>query len=206
MPFIPAVDCVKVVLHLRWNSQQVKNTLWFKNTPGGSYTNAQRVSLIANLAAWWTNFLRIDLSNELSLTAIEAINQENANAPSTLSVLSPAVPGSFSGASVSLNVAITASLRSNLRGRSYRGRNYVPGLLQTNMIDRGTFAVGMCSNIAASYAKLFDPAAFPADIAVIASHFTNKLPRLVATLTPITAIIVETLADSMRRRLIGRGN
>ena len=205
MAFIPALDCVKVALHFLWNSQQCINTLWYQNIAPGSYTAQQRIDLTTELLAWWNNHAKLNLSADISLQAIEVINQESASAPSTLTVYSPVIPG-VGSASTPLNVALCISFRTALRGRNFRGRNYVGGVPIAAMVDRGTFAVSNVGSIATACFKLSDPAIITKGFQKIASHFVNKLPRPTALLTSVNAVVGETLADSSRRRLIGRGN
>jgi hypothetical protein len=202
--FIPAVDAVKVNLHQTWNNQKIINTLWFKNTAAGSYTGTQRSDLGTEIVAWYNTYMKNQLGAAVSLNSIEIINQEAQNAPSLIATVVPAISG-VNGQTHPLNVALVGSWRTNNRGRSYRGRYYTPGIPVSVRVDDGTITTTFAGQLATTLAKLFDPAVITKGILVVASHYFNLNPRITAALTPITAVIVETLLDSTRRRLIGRG-
>lgn len=204
MAFIPTPNGVKVVLHMTWNSQQVKNTLWFHKSVLAPYTAAERATLITDLTTWWNNHQKTSISSAVALNAIEVINQDSQSSPSTLTVFTPPIAGT-GGAAVPLNVSLTASLRTSLRGRNFRGRIFMPGLQTGNLVDQGTYSVAGASGIATTVGKLLDPLVITNSILAVASHFFNKAPRAQGVMNDVTAIVVETLLDSMRRRLIGRG-
>jgi hypothetical protein len=204
--FIPAVDCVKVVLHYSWAGQNLINTLWYKNAVAGAFTSAQRGQLIDLLKGHWDTDLKPRIVSGVSLQAIEAINQENASAPSSIVSYPGGDPGTAAGDPFALNTALVGSWRTNQRGRSYRGRFYTPGITVQARNGDGAVTALFAGQVASALATFFGSDVAIVGIQSIVSHFANKLPRVTALVTPITAVIVETLLDSARRRLIGRGS
>lgn len=204
MAFIPIPNAVKVVLHQVWNGQSVKNIIWFHKPVLAPYTQAERATLITDLTTWWNNHQKTSVSSTLALQAIEVINQDTSSSPSSMTVFNPPLQGT-GGPAVPLNVALTASLRTSQRGRNFRGRIYVGGLQSGNLADLGTYTTAGAAGLATTVAKLIDPLVITNSVLAVASHFFNKQPRAQGVLNDVTAVIVETLLDSMRRRLIGRG-
>jgi hypothetical protein len=102
---------------------------------------------------------------------------------------------------------MAVSFRSALSGRSFRGRNYIPCLTNSqvtgNLID-----VSWQGDIINAYAELlFGGGALPAGwVWVVVSRFTNNLPRVTGIFSEVFSVLVtDTIVDSQRRRLPGRG-
>lgn len=204
MAFIPTAGHVRCSMEMLWNNQQVINTLWFKSASGAAWTLAERVQLGLDLETWWVNHQRTSISSAVVLRQIGIVNQDTASSPGTIRVLGTPSPGT-GGAAAPLNVSLTASFRTELRGRSFRGRIYIPGLQTGALVDQGTYTVAGAAGIATTVGKLLDTLLMSGAILSVVSHFANNQARSAGLSTPVTAIVVETLLDSMRRRLIGRG-
>jgi len=109
------------------------------------------------------------------------------------------------------NVAVTVSFRTGLSGRFARGRNYVSGLSEDAVV-LNTVDSAVLADIQAGYEALQDVASDNTSTWVVVSRFSGvdgdgvPIPRVEGVTTPITAvIIVDSIIDSQRRRLPGRG-
>jgi hypothetical protein len=115
-------------------------------------------------------------------------------------------PGSLGDPALPNNVTVAASLRSNLTGRSARGRWYWQGLTEPQ-VTGNAIAAGVLTSIDAALTNLqssIDGAGFAW---VIVSFFTNNAPRVGGPVyfTVVDIVFVDDVVDSQRRRLPGRG-
>jgi len=100
------------------------------------------------------------------------------------------------------------SLRTGIRGRSFRGRNYVSGIPTAQVTENvmlGTFL----DAIEAAYEELLPGGAHDPSPAqwVVVSRVFNKLPRTVGIATPIVNVLfTDNVIDDQRRRKPGVGN
>lgn len=204
MPFVPAANTLQAELRYNYGSSLAENVLYFQGSAG--VTVALATTLGNNLIGWWnTNFkarmptqvvLRevyvTDLTTQTSFTV-----SVTTGLPSAGTALQDPLP---------FNCALCVSLRTANRGRSGRGRNYVLGLLETE-VSANTVASTTVSPTLTAYGLLVGAGTFtPGLQLVIVSRFTNKLPRANALVQPVTnAVILDSVVDSQRRRLPGRG-
>jgi len=203
--FIPAVDSAKLILHMRWLNQEVKNVTYWKSVSPGGFTSTTRASLAQAMVDWWNTYFKLQVAPQVGLYAVEVINQENQNAPSHLLSVAPASQGTSATGGIALNSTVAVSFRTALRGRNFRGRWYVAGVPDVARFDSGSVSTAYSGSLLSAFTQLLNASLFPMGTLVIASKYFNKVARSTALLTPVTAIIVENLLDSMRRRLIGRG-
>lgn len=205
VPFIPFVGGVKCHLTYNWQNQRVMNTIWFLNVAAAIPTSTQRSNLATALHTWWTTQMKTNIAVDVALAQIDVVDQATSSSPATTLVISPPEAG-LSAGSTALNVSLALSLRTDFRGRNHRGRFYVAGLIQGNLLNPGTFSTAGVTALQGALAWLMTPANVANFTWVVASHFLNKVARSNATADPITAVAGDTLLDSQRRRLIGRGS
>jgi hypothetical protein len=129
----------------------------------------------------------------------------------TIPAPAPAPAGARSAAALPNNVCLTVSFRTTARGRSFRGRNYISGLAEDqvvlNTVDSGTL-----TDIRDGYQDLMSIAGAATVDWVVVSRFSgvdpdgDPVPRLSGLSTEISAVlIVDAIIDSQRRRLPTRG-
>ena len=204
MAFVPALNTAKVVLEYTWSSQAVVQTFWMQYSASPSAADLQTIA-----DHFRNNFnasMVTSQATSISLVRVTATRQDNANDIQAVSTPASPVPGTGSGDSVPLNAAWVFSYRTALRGRSYRGRGYQPGLLNSILTSPGIGNSAILTAIAANYVQWLITSVPAGWTWVVASHFHNKAPRASAVLTPIISVVVDTLLDSQRRRLVGRGS
>jgi hypothetical protein len=202
--FVPTNYAVKARLHFLWQNQKTENGLWFMNNAVANWTGAERLQLADDLKTWWDTQMKTNIPADVALSAIEVINQESNSAPSSMRVYTPPSPGLSAGSSA-LNVTLALSARSDQRGRSYRGRFYVNGIIAGNMVNPGTLSTAGVSALVSALAWLMTPGNIHSKIWAVVSHFANHVARAGGFPSTITAVTADTLLDSQRRRLIGRG-
>lgn len=210
MAFIPVPNTAQIRLEGRLDNQQTINDLYFFQD--GGFTELELANLTANVFSWWNTSI-VTLLNE-GFSSLRA-SARDLTSPTGLSFETAlgAAAGSVTGEAAPNNVAPAVSFRTGLAGRSFRGRNYVPGISNSDVVGNNIDA-GWRDDILTGYSLLLPggtvlPAGF---IWVVVSRFSGvdvdgaPVPRLEGIVTTITAVIfTDTIVDSQRRRLPGRG-
>lgn len=202
MAFVPTPGAVRTDIQFTQAGQQIHNVLWFSRD--STWTQAEREALNTAISGWW-NINKSYFSSSIGLAQITTVNQESQNAPSSQLIVSPVVYGTTSGGSLPANVACCATLRTALRGRSYRGRVYLTGMPKGNQYDEVSFTTTFLANVVTILQALKTAIEALGAVWVIVSKVQNKIHLANGVKTPITAISVDQYIDSQRRRLGLRG-
>lgn len=203
MGFIPTVGAVRVDIQCIDAGQQIHNVIWA--TREAAWTDVERAALASAIETWWTTSIAPLLRGACLLTQITVVNQDTQNAPSTVRVVNPQISGTDSGADAPLHMACCATLRTELRGRNYRGRFYLGGIGGSKLLDQIKFTTTFVSNVITAMTALKTVIDGLGAIWVVVSHYLNKTARANGVKTPITAVSVDQYVDSQRRRLGLRG-
>jgi hypothetical protein len=139
------------------------------------------------------------------LTNVTVTDLTTATGAQSVFTFPPNTQGGLPGVACPSNVALAISNRTALRGRSYRGRNYVPGgssFTTTQSAVSGAYANAWLATLAVVDSIVTGVGGWP----VIISRFTGGMPRPVAIITALVYRgLVNYVTDSQRRRLPGRG-
>jgi len=204
MAFVPVPGVIMVELRYTYLEEQCENTLYFRLQP--SVADTSLLALGNAVLLWWNAEVRPYLSNQLTLREIYLTDLTTATSEAyTLVPPTPLPVGGDTAAALPGNVSLAVSFRTGARGRSYRGRNYIVGLVEpavTGNAVSNDFANGMQD----AYSELL-ASPFADDYEwVVASRFTANAPRTTGIATPVTSVtVVDPYVDSQRRRLRGRG-
>lgn len=183
--------------------QEIQNTLYFEKA--GGYIMADLLDLAAVVRSWYfTNVMPI-LSNDYVFREITAQDISAEAGEIAFNTAGTGTAGGNTAPSLPGSVAIAVSFRTGLAGRSYRGRNYLSGLVEAG-VTGNTLADVTRTAITTAYAELLDVLSDTDFVWGVVSRVTAGLPRPVGIITAITSvIIVDAFVDSQRRRLSGRG-
>lgn len=184
-----------------------ENTLWFKYLAIGDLSEAILSDLGQGLALWWADNLVSVVSDEVTLARVEVTDMTSSISSSGLFVAG--IDGENVANISPANVSMCTSFRTELRGRSFRGRNYFYGLTESGV--NGDFVeLSTASIILGAYLVLQD--AIDAHVGgstwqwVVASKFSEGLPRETGLTTPVTTVLqIDNIIDDMGKRLLGRG-
>lgn len=204
MPFVPVPNTVQVEVIWELDGQRVENVHYyeFSTTP----TESDIGSLLAAVRAFIESELMPLLSSTLKLvevigtllTAIDSISLSN--------VVSPPVAGGNSTQQLPNNVTYTITKKTAQRGRSFRGRNYVPGLTE-DAVNLNAINPTFRNDLLDVWEGLRLVAAEDGWTMVVVSRISGGVERVSGVTTPVTAIsTADPTVDSQRRRLPGRGN
>lgn len=202
-PFVEFPSGVQSNVRFLWNGQQCENVFHFDRGEAafGDVTSQIGAAIVDD---WWA-VLRDVVSNDCSLVEIYHVDLASQTGPvaTTGAGLTPA--GGVLTDSVPNNVTFSVCLRTNKRGRSFRGRSYVVGLAAGNVVVNEVPAPARAT-IVEAYEALRTISLTNGIPLCVASRFSLGAPRTVGILTPITEIaLVDNFVDSQRRRLPGRG-
>jgi hypothetical protein len=202
MAFQAAPSIVQTTIEGRQDNQLTINDLfWFAS---GTITPTSVSTLLTGLFNWVNTTLSPLLSRDLSFTRIRAVDLSSATGLAQEQAI-----GAVGGVDVEAapnNVAACVSLRTAQRGRSGRGRNFVPGI-PNSVITLNTLDPTFITDLVSAYSTLIGAGAFVAGWElVVLSRVTGGVPRAVGIGIPVTdAIMVGNSVRSMRSREIGHG-
>lgn len=114
--------------------------------------------------------------------------------------------GSVTGTGLPLNAAIVTTERTQLRGRSYRGRMYLSGLTTTQMNGENAVNTTFLTTLLGWWTALIAQFSPNNLVWVVASKQHNKVVTDPAVTTVVTSVTIDPYIDSQRRRLFGRGS
>lgn len=211
MPFVPVLNTVLAEMRMSLDGQQVENTLWFE--AAAAPTPADMTSLADLLINWWVANYAPQASVNLQL--VEVVISDQTTATSAQVSMAPEEPalGTIVSDALPNNVSLTVSFRTALRGRSFRGRNYVVGIPESAAALShlgGAYVAGWVVAYETLLSLIDTDGTFDW---VVVSKFSgvdvngDPIPRVAGVTTPVTnVVVVDDVVDSQRRRLPGRGN
>jgi hypothetical protein len=205
MPFVPVANVFMAEVRMLAAGQQIENTLYFRPDPTGAATSM--ADLGADLLLWWNNDYAPAIPADITLREIHITDLSSATSGvHTQPAPTPAPAGDRVSALLPNNATLCVSFRTALRGRSFRGRNYLAGLGEVD-VTLSTVSAGLQGDVLAAYNALLATPITDNWIWVVVSRFSGGAPRPSGVVTEVTSVvIVDPVVDSQRRRLPGRGN
>lgn len=211
MPFIPVANTFLAEIRMLCAGQQIENTLYFR--PQVESDDPSLAALGAHLLVWWNNFYAVAIPTAVSLREIHITDLTTAtSAVHTQPAPAPAPTGDRPTAVLPNQDTLAISFRTALRGRSFRGRNYLAALAEGDVTESTVNAAVQVDALAAYNNLLTGP--IVADFEwVVVSRYSGvdaagkPIPRAAGIATPVVSVvIVDPIVDSQNRRLPGRGN
>lgn len=119
-----------------------------------------------------------------------------------------AVVGNDAGQALPPQNAVVMTLYTSQKGRSYRGRVYLPGVSE-NAWDGSAMPGAILTNyltIPTNLGNIFGPTGSNANWQlVVISRYLNKIKRGTPVGTAVTSIVIDPIIRSQRRRVLGVG-
>lgn len=204
MAFVPAPQTIQAEMRFLWSTQRVENVLYFQGSGGVTTTLMQ--TLGNNLIGWWNTNRKPTASTQLQLVEVYLTDLTTETSPTVSVVTGLPSAGANAAESMPFNVSLCMSFRTNGRGRASRGRNYLLGLTEGDTVGN-TVASTFTSPALTAYNALIGAGTFTPGLqwCVVSRQF-HGVDRATALVQPITSVLfVDTVVDSQRRRLPGRG-
>jgi hypothetical protein len=215
MPFVPVTDTVAIDVIYDWDGQIVENTLYYKMASPSDAAIAAQVDVVTayirdTIMPLLTQLISLVRVVGTLLDAVDAFTVTNTtDLPQAGSILTGTAK-SFPG-----NVTMAVSFRTAAAGRSGRGRNYVPGLVDLrdgNSLLDDVYA----GEVVDAWAGLRTLGSEDGWSQVVVSRFSGftivdgkkvPTPRVAGVTHVVTStILTDRTLDSQRRRLPGRGS
>jgi hypothetical protein len=204
MPFVPFPNTVQVEAIYEWNGQVVENTFYIESTAAWSESGIEDILDLVRIEIE-QNLLPL-LSSAIALVRLVGTLLDAVDSIAVTLNVSPPVSGGIAAESLPNNASYTITFLTSQRGRSFRGRNYVPGLT-IDSVASNTIAPATRTGLLDFYTGLRAAILESNYTMVVASRISNGVPRAVGVTTPITGFTTfDTVVDSQRRRLPGRGS
>lgn len=201
--FVPFVNCAEVVIRGLMADQEVLLTLGAFSPDGWDF--AHLGELADQIANWCTENLLPVLVDDLTINEVVATDLTTNTGPQAVSIVGLPASGGVVGIPVTNNTAFVMSFKTAARGRSFRGRNYVPSVRSDRMTDSSNFNDSVVNEMNSVYNEL--PSFFEAVSAshVVLSRFSGGVPRTTGVSTEVMQYIGRHPVGSQRRRVTGRG-
>lgn len=201
MPFVPVPSAAMIELFWRQDNQRLENTLYFRQAD--SYDAAELLTLATEVLAWATSEIIPNVSNQVTLVGIKATSLESDSAPAI--ELPAAVVGAHTFPALPNNVTVALKFLTAGRGRSARGRNYIVGLTENDILNNTINSVVLQAWVDA-YAELLTIGTITQGAWSVVSRFENGVERNPGIAQLVTGVAAtDATVDSQRRRLPGRG-
>lgn len=200
MAFQETVD--GAMIRLNWNDSfqgNWSNTLWCSKS---FFTSTDQGDLADELVSRLNNTLLDPLASSVTLTNVIVVDGRTEGAPQ---VIRPSgATGNTGGDSVPLNLAVCITLRTPLRGRSYRGRVYIAGWTEGDMAGNGWSPATVNSALDIVSAVIDGAAQVGWQLGVRSGQLNNVL-RAQAVVTPVINHLSRSGVVTTQRRRVRRG-
>lgn len=204
MPFIPVPGAAFCAVIWRLDGQSLQTCLDV-TVETETVENMQNAAIA--LFGGMIEFVLPQLSADIQLESSVAAGLETESSPIGVHVPITAQFGAVSASSLPNNVAYSVSKFTGLRGRSFRGRLFLPGIPENVRETPSTVTAAYRSNIATAFDGLLAHMISEGFPPVVVSRFTDNAPRTTGLATPVIQLApVDSVLDSQRRRLPGRGS
>lgn len=205
MGFVPVPNTVQVEVVYELDSQVVENVLYFEMTSAPTLTEVN--ALLDEIRAAIVDQLLPLLHNSIQLVRLVGTLLTEIDSFGSILTVVPAVPGGNStSTSLPNNATFAVQFATALRGRSFRGRNYVPGIPATARGTPNLLTSAFRDDILDAYQTICQAPASDGWTHVVVSRSSGGVDRAEGVTTPVTAYTAADLTlDSQRRRLPGRG-
>jgi len=203
LPFIPFANCAEVVIRSVFSSQAIYLTFGVQKV--GAFAGTD-LSDIADIVADHTITDLLPHQHAL-LTTNDVKVTDLTTQFSPIFVGGTGLPLAGSGATspATTNTALVVSFKTDKRGRAFRGRNYIAGLLAAELATADEWGATIVADMVSYYNGMFGDLGAAGFTAVVLSRQENGVRRTVGEPTQITAVLGRTAIGTQRRRVIGHG-
>lgn len=203
MAFIPLTGGYRWSAVYDFAGEACQNSVWFLGPLG---TVATVAALNGAMLDNWSGHVMPLLNPLVRLDSSVAVSWDTDVSPFDVLVPPGLVVGGQVGPCEANNVAFCLSLRTAYRGRSFRGRVYLPGISTNILADTNHVSPEFAGLAQEQLYEAFVSLAPEGFTPIVASFRFGGAPRAAGVGTEVINVIAtDTVLDSMRRRLPGRG-
>jgi len=208
MAFIPVENTAKVALLFQQYGQKLVQTLWFNKA--SDWTSEDLNDLATAVNSWVVDELLPLMVNNVSFIGSTAVDMSAAGSEGVELLEGTPVAGSGGSQGLPSNVTAAIKFLTGLTGRSNRGRNFIVGIPREATTGDNINGASAAEFVSAYEALASYLTGLTADH-VVASLYSgvdgdgHPIPRSAGVVHAVTSYAMDLALDSMRRRLIGRG-
>lgn len=200
MVYVPASNTLKVEMRGTLNGKEIETTQYFKFP---SFITGSTVDELFDY--YETEFMPALLAEQSAALLIDelyATDLTTSSSPTYSRTFSPGRQGVLSSPAMPGNVPFCVSFRTDGRGRSARGRNYVPGICESQ-VTGNLLGLTTVSALVAAYELLLPSVPLPAGLIwSVVSTVLDGAPRATALVQDILDVLATDITvDSQRGRL-----
>ena len=141
--------------------------------------------------------IKADLADSVALVELVGTDMRTQGAIQRTKIVG--ISGTNVGDMAAQGAALVATLRTGLRGRSYRGRFYLAGLADTLLVD-GEWLIAAAQNLSDFISSVLAIADIFGWDLVVLSRWLDQIEREVALGQEVIEILVRSLAPGSQRR------
>jgi hypothetical protein len=213
-PLPPVPNTVRIRVSQTLGDDLNLDNIWYATyDPAAVPLSAASVLALANafFTSWHTNVMAAQCT-ALTLNSVTVTDLQTLTAFEETSTAGP-VTGANAGAPVTAGACMVVSLRTALRGRSFRGRTYLAAFPASEVLTPQTWqaaAVTAADNGVVGVETDMETFATPLEHAVVSyysgtdhtipGHRPKPIRRVTPIATEITAVAADTRIGSQRRR------
>lgn len=205
MAFVPVINTMMVEIRYTLFGQHIENRIMVDN---GVTVDADALEAVAiDVWNWAETTLLPDLSDELLLNAVVATDLSASDGPQFTYAPDATTNGSVTGSMLPNEVAFCVSLHSTSRGRSARGRMFLPAIPVSSTSDANNLSTVAAEALVSDVQTLLNTLTTGTRLPIIVSYISDGAPRPGGPVKyPIvSAVATDTLLDSQKRRKPGVG-
>lgn len=199
MAFVPIPLCIQLRVQAELSGEPIENT-FHALAVEAPYTAAGATALATAVRDAWQASMMPPLSTAYLALQVRALGQASASDFSVTVPFTGGPTGSNATGPLPANNAYVITHRTANRGRSFRGRTYVAGLVEGE--TSGNFVTQAWANAVLGGLNAVRTAITTAGyVMVVASRYANNAPRVQGITTAITGFNLRNLrVDSQRGR------
>jgi len=197
--FVPALNCAALVLDMLVNGHSVSTGAFINNAVSWTIDTLDELcnTAVSNFVA----FVLPNLASNLSLIGAKATDITSETGP--VGNFNPGTPptGGDSAPSTSNNCAACIKVETGNRGRSYRGRNFMPGL-PTDEVEGNLIDIDWLDDLITTYGSYMNSMNGDGMTPVVLSRVSDGVARPEAIQTPVLSYTAtNNLVTSQRDRV-----
>jgi len=200
MPFIPfPTGSMESTILYEWNGVPVINTMGWRTNDESAADVSDGTNISDNIASWLTSSVLPNVCSSLICLSVKTVDLTSATGWTWTTDVG--VAGGVSTESVPNNCALVVTLETGLRGRSFRGRNFFPGLPLADLDSPLEWKITTVAGFTSFYETLDSDQAAAGYAMEVLSRFSGGAPRAIGVPTPVIAIQAKVPVYTQRGRL-----
>jgi len=200
MAFIPfPTGAAEILINFSLLGIPAQMTVGIASTSGDALTGSDGAIIAAAVGSWWNANMKAKVHPTCIQTTV-IVNDLTSESGWTAEYTNN-TPGTNVGEPLPAQSAMVVTFLTGIRGRSYRGRNYVPGITQAEIANVNQWSAGTVTAVGAAYVLLQTALVAAGVNHVVLSRFLAGVPRALGHTQIVESYVAKTLIATQRRRL-----